>query len=102
MIEGEEDELEVAEPNKEEECKTADMDGVEVEGEGYEEVKDGKKREKPDHALPDSSNYVVTITERCNDYDPYLDALLDFTTHFLSLCLSASLSLALSIRYWPP
>lgn len=66
------------------------MDGVEVQGEDYEEVKDGQKREKPRHAWPDSCNYVVTITERCNDCDPYLDDVRDFTVHFLSLSLSVS------------
>jgi hypothetical protein len=39
LIEGEEEELEVAKPNQEEDCKAADMDGVEVQGEDYEEVK---------------------------------------------------------------
>ena len=48
MIEGEEDELEVANPNQEEDGDTADMDGVEVQGEDYEEVNDGEKtRERP-------------------------------------------------------
>jgi hypothetical protein len=78
LIKGEEEELEVAKPNQEEDYKAAEMEGVEVQGEDYEEVKDGQKREKPHHAWPDSCNYVVTITERCNDCDPYLDVLETF------------------------
>jgi hypothetical protein len=66
------------------------MDEVEVQGEDYEEVKDGEKREKPHYAPPDSCNHVVTITHRCNGCDPYLY----FTCfHFPSLSLSLSLSI---------
>ncbi len=39
MIKGEEEELEVAKPNQEEDYKAAKMEGVEVQGEDYEEVK---------------------------------------------------------------
>jgi hypothetical protein len=40
LIKGEEEELEVAKPNQEEDYKAAEMEGVEVQGEDYEEVKD--------------------------------------------------------------
>lgn len=45
MLEGEEEELEVAKPNKVEDGKGAEVEGGKMEREDGEEIKDGKERE---------------------------------------------------------
>lgn len=45
MLEGEEEELEVAKPNKVEDGKGTEVEGGKVEREDGEEIKDGKERE---------------------------------------------------------
>ena len=87
MIKGKEKELEVAKPTKEEGCESTKMESVEVTREESEEVKDGEEGKEPHHASWDHPcNYVVTITKRCDDCDPYLDEVLDFTIHLIFFC----------------
>lgn len=45
LLEGEEEELEVAKPNKVEDGKGTEVEGGKVEREDGEEIKDGKERE---------------------------------------------------------
>ena len=82
MIKGKEDELEVTKPTKEEGCWPTKMERVEITRKDGEEVKDGEEEKQPHHAFWDHPcNYVITITKRCDDYDPYLDEVLHFTIH---------------------
>lgn len=98
MIKDEKDELEVAEPNKEEGCGGNNMEGLEAQGEGDEEVKDGEEGEEPHHPSSDSSSYIVTITERCKGYDPYLEEAVDFAFHFFFQSdLSLNLKMAMVV-----
>ena len=99
MVEGKEKELEVAKPTEEECSGATKIDRVDVTREHGEEVKDGEEEEEPYHSSWDPCNYVVTITKRCDDCEPYLHEVLDFRIHFFFASLSSSDQVAMTMIY---
>ena len=61
FVEGEEDELEVAEPNDEEDCGPTKVERVEIPWESYEEVNDWDDGEEPRYSFRNSRCYVIAI-----------------------------------------
>nr|POE62059.1 hypothetical protein CFP56_29303 [Quercus suber] len=99
LVKGKEKELEVAKPTEEECSGAAKIDRVDVTREHGEEVKDGEEEEEPYHSSWDPCNYVVTITKRGDDSEPYLYEVLDFRIHFFFASLSSSDRVAMTMIY---
>lgn len=65
MIEGEEEELEVAQPNEVEDGGGAEMEGGEAEGKGGEEVHYWEEREEPGGPARNLGGDLVAEDYRC-------------------------------------
>nr|GMC76436.1 hypothetical protein Iba_chr03eCG1160 [Ipomoea batatas] len=103
MVEGEEEEFEVSEPNKVEDGRGGEVEDGEAEREGDKEEDDGEKGEKTSGAARDvfgrkfySSGRTPLIDEAVPDLDPVnlstppfsgIKVTLDFGSHCYSLLL---------------